>query len=250
MYEDVNGVRTWFEVRGEGEPLVLLHGGFGDSRDFEPNLVRLADRFRVFLVDRRGHGRTPDVPGDVDADLLAGDVVGFLERVVGGPAHLVGYSAGGVVALGAAARRPDLVRRLVVLNSGFSADGWLFLPEPDGRFPPAVVDRYAEVSPDGRDHFPVVVDKFARAARAPEVVDLAAITCPVLVLGSDDDIVHLEHTVALYRGIADAQLAIVPGSSHLMLFERPDLCVELVAGFLTSTPTPLTPTPLMPVRRA
>ncbi|MBY8848185.1 alpha/beta fold hydrolase [Saccharothrix sp. MB29] len=128
MYEDVNGVRTWFEVRGEGEPLVLLHGGFGDSRDFEPNLARLADRFRVFLVDRRGHGRTPDVPGDVDADLLAGDLAGFLERVVGGPAHLVGYSGrGGGAGRGGAATGPGapaggaelrLLRRRVAVPAG------------------------------------------------------------------------------------------------------------------------------------
>lgn len=245
MYGTMNGVRTWYEVRGEGEPVVLLHGGFSDSRDFEPSLARLADRFRVFLVDRRGHGRTPDVPGPVSLDVLAGDVVAFLEEVVGGPAHLVAYSAGGVVALGVAQRRPDLVRGLAVLNTAFAKDGWVFLPQPGGELPGEVADRYAEVSPDGRDHLPVVVEKFARAAHDPEVVDLGAITSPTLVLGSDDDIVHLEHTVALYRGIANAQLGILPGTSHLMLFERPDLCTDLVAGFLTTTPEPL-----MPIRRS
>ncbi|MGW4112712.1 alpha/beta fold hydrolase [Actinosynnema sp. NPDC004786] len=245
MYETVNGVRTWHEVRGEGEPLVLLHGGFSDSRDFAPNLARLADRFRVHLVDRRGHGRTPDVPGPVSSAVLAGDVIAYLEQVVGGPAHLAGYSAGGVVALGVAQRRPDLVRKLVVLNSGYAKDGWVFLPQPGGELPVEVADRYAEVSPDGRDHLPVVVEKFARAAHDPEVVDLAAITCPTLVLGSDDDIVHLEHTIAMYRGIPDAQLCVLPGTSHLMPFERPDECVAAVADFLTTTPAPL-----MPIRRA
>jgi pimeloyl-ACP methyl ester carboxylesterase len=245
MYDTVNGVRTWHEVRGEGEPLVLLHGGFSDSRDFGPSLERLADRFRVHLVDRRGHGRTPDVPGPVSADLLTADVVAFLEQVVGGPAHLAGYSAGGVVALGVAARRPDLVRRLVVLNTAYAKDGWLFLPQPGGELPAEVADRYAEVSPDGRDHLPVVVEKFARAAHAPEAVDLGAITSPTLVLGSDDDIVRLEHTVALYQGIADAQLCVLPGTSHLMPFERPELVTSLVADFLTGTPAPM-----MPIRRA
>ncbi|MBB5804873.1 pimeloyl-ACP methyl ester carboxylesterase [Saccharothrix ecbatanensis] len=245
MYETVNSVRTWHEVRGEGEPLVLLHGGFSDSRDFEPNLARLADRFRVHLVDRRGHGRTPDVPGPVSMDILTNDVISFLEQVVGGSAHLAAYSAGGVVALGVAQRRPDLVRRLVVLNTAYAKDGWMFLPAPGGELPAEIADRYAEVSPDGRDHLPVVVDKFAQAAHDPEVVDLGAITSPTLVLGSDDDIVHLEHTVALYQGIPNAQLCVLPGTSHLMLFERPDLCTTLVADFLTTTPKPL-----MPIRRA
>ncbi len=245
MYETVNGVRTWYEVRGEGEPLVLLHGGFSDSRDFEAAAARLEDRFQVFLVDRRGHGRTPDVPGPVSLDVLADDVIGFLEQVVGGSAHLAGYSAGGVVALGVAQWRPDLVRKLVVLNSACAKDGWIFLPEPGGELPAEVADRYAEVSPDGREHLPVVVDKFARAAHDPDVLDPTAITRPALVLGSDDDIVHLEHTVALYRGIPNAQLCVLPGTSHLMLFERPDLCASLVADFLTTAPAPL-----MPIRRA
>lgn len=245
MYEMVKGTRTWHDVRGEGEPLVLLHGGFSDSREFEPNLARLADRFRVHTVDRRGHGRTPDVPGPVGLDVLAGDVVAFLEGVVGGPAHLLGYSAGGVVALGVAQRRPDLVRKLVVLNSAFAKDGWIFLPEVGGELPPELVDRYAEVSPDGREHLPVVVEKYARAAHADDVVDLAAITSPTLVLGSDDDIVHPEHTLAMYRGIPDAQLCLLPGSSHLMMFEQPELCVSVVADFLATIPKPL-----MPIRRA
>lgn len=245
MYDDVNGVRTWHEVRGEGEPVVLLHGGFSDSREFGPGLARLADRFRVHTVDRRGHGRTPDVPGPVGLDVLAGDLAAFLEQVVGGPAHLVGYSAGGVVALGLAQRRPDLVRKLVVLNTAFAKAGWVFLPQPGGELPTELADRYAEVSPDGRDHLPVVVEKYARAAHSDEVVDLAAITAPTLVLGSDDDIVHLEHTLEMYRGVADAQLAVLPGTSHLMPFERPELCASLVAEFLTTEPRPL-----MPVNRA
>jgi pimeloyl-ACP methyl ester carboxylesterase len=53
QYVDVNGVRTWYEERGDGEPLVLLHGGFSDSRDFARNLGGLADRFRPFLPERR-----------------------------------------------------------------------------------------------------------------------------------------------------------------------------------------------------
>jgi pimeloyl-ACP methyl ester carboxylesterase len=244
MYTMVNGVRTWHEVRGDGEPLVLLHGGFSDSREFEPISARLAEQFRVHTVDRRGHGRTPDVPGPVVLDVLADDVIAFMGEV-SGPAYLLGYSAGGVVALGVAQRRPDLVRRLVVVSSAFAKDGWLFLPQPGGELPPELADRYAEVSPDGRDHLPVVVEKYARAAHEDDVIDHTAITSPTLVLAADDDIVHLDHTLAMYRGIADAQLCVLPGASHLLLVERPELCASVVADFLTTTPKPL-----MPIRRA
>ncbi|MBP2324550.1 pimeloyl-ACP methyl ester carboxylesterase [Kibdelosporangium banguiense] len=243
-YVTVNGVRSWYDVHGEGDPLVLLHGGFSDSRDFEISLQTLAGRFQVFLLDRRAHGRTPDVEGPVTLDMLADDVSAFIESVVGGPAHVAGYSSGGVVALALALRRPDLVRRLVLMNTGYSKDGWMFLPEPDGEFPDVVVDAYAEVSPDGRDHFPVMVRKFA-TMDMDLALDPSAITSPTLVLGADDDIVHLSHTIGMYQAIANAQLAILPGTSHLLLFEKPEQATAVVEEFLSKDPVRL-----MPIRHA
>jgi pimeloyl-ACP methyl ester carboxylesterase len=76
-YVDVNGVRTWYEERGEGESIVLLHGGFSDSRDFAGNLDGLADRFRVYLPERRGHGHTPDADGPITYALLSPARIGL-----------------------------------------------------------------------------------------------------------------------------------------------------------------------------
>ncbi|SEF94850.1 Alpha/beta hydrolase family protein [Thermomonospora echinospora] len=92
-------VPMWHDKRGAGDPVVLLHGGLTDGRCFTGNLDGLAGTFTIYLPDRRGHGRTPDVPGPITIDLMARDTVAFLEGVVGGPARLVGYSAGGTVAL-------------------------------------------------------------------------------------------------------------------------------------------------------
>jgi pimeloyl-ACP methyl ester carboxylesterase len=246
-YVTVNGVRSWYSVQGAGEPLVLLHGGFSDSRDFEPSLSKLAGRFTVYLLDRRAHGRTPDVEGPVSLEMLADDVAAFMDKVVGGPAHVAGYSSGGVVALALALRRPELVRRLVLISTGYSKEGWMFLPDPDGAddFPAMVVDRYAEVSPDGRDHFPVMARKFAAVESEADSLRPDRVSSPTLVLAADDDIVHLSHTIEMYQAIPQGQLAIVPAASHLLLFEKPDLCTQLVAEFLTTDPAPV-----MPVRRA
>ena len=243
-YVTVNGVRSWYDVHGEGEPLVLLHGGFSDSRDFTTNLQTLAGKFQVFLLDRRAHGRTPDVEGPVTLDMLTDDVSVFIEQVVGGPAHVAGYSSGGVVAAALALRRSDLVRRLVLLNTALSKEGWMFLPEPDGEFPDTVVDAYAEVSPDGRDHFPEVVRKFA-SMEMDVALDPSGITSRTLVVAADDDFVHLSHTIEMYQAIPDAQLAILPGTSHLLLFERPEQAAAVVEEFLTKDPVRF-----MPIRRA
>jgi pimeloyl-ACP methyl ester carboxylesterase len=248
-YVDINGVRTWYDDRGDGDPLVLLHGGLTDSRDFSGNLDALADRFRLLLPERRGHGHTADVAGPITVELMAQDTIGFLDKIAGGRAHLVGYSAGAIVALWVAVRRPDLVDKLVMISGAFHPDGMLLRPTAGVAPPPPLVAAYAEVSPDGAGHLPVVIAKVAQAVEeepglAP--TDLSAVTCPALIIAADDDLVTLDHTLALYRGLRDAQLAIVPGTSHLLLHEKPELCTGLVTEFLTADPPPT----LMPIRRA
>jgi pimeloyl-ACP methyl ester carboxylesterase len=122
-------------------------------------------------------------------------------------------------------------------------------PTDDATPPEPLVAAYAEVSPDGVGHFPVVIAKLARAvADEPGLQprELDAVTCPALVMAADDDIVTLEHTLALYRNLRDARLAVVPGTSHLLLHEKPELCTDLVTDFLTADPVPT----WMPIRRA
>jgi pimeloyl-ACP methyl ester carboxylesterase len=248
-YVDANGVRTWYEDRGDGEPVVLLHGGFSNSRDFAGNLSGLEGRFRLLLPERRGHGHTPDVEGPITHDLMTADTIAFLDAVLGGPAHLVGYSDGATVATLVAVRRPDLVRRLVLISGGFHPSGWIVLPDADAEMPPQVVAAYGEVSPDGVEHFPVVAAKLARAAAEDPGLpagELSRIPSRTLVIAADDDLVHLEHTIALYRGIPDSELAVVPGTSHTLLLEKPELCLDLVRTFLTTDAAPT----MVPIRRA
>lgn len=248
-YVGLDRVRTWYEELGSGNPVVLLHGGLTDNRDFNGNLTALAERFRVYLPERRGHGHTPDVDGPLTVEAMAADMVAFLERVVGGPARLVGYSAGAIVALQVASHRPELVDRLVLISGAFRPDGLLLRPGADGNIPEPLLAAYAEVSPDGREHFRVVVAKVARAAEdwaglAPRA--LVAVRCPCLVIAADDDIVAIEHTVELYNALPDAALAIIPNASHLLLHEHPDELSALVGDFLSDRLVP----PLMPLRRA
>src|SRR5262249_24811045 len=96
---EINGVNIWYDTRGTGETVVLLHGGLTDSRDFTGNLDVLASRFHCLFPERRGHGHTADVDGPLTADIMAEDTIAFLQRVVGRPVPLVGYSAGAMVAL-------------------------------------------------------------------------------------------------------------------------------------------------------
>lgn len=249
-YAELGGVRTWYDDHGAGEPLVLLHPGGADARAWAPNLDSLAARFHVFTPERRGHGRTPDVEGPMTYELMAADTVAFLEQVVGEAAHVVGCSAGASVALVVALRRPDLVRRLGLVSGVFHRDGWISEAiDPDAEPHEVLVRGYAELSPDGADHHPVVHAKLARMNwEEPTLAthDLGGVASRSLVMLGDDDEVKLEHAIAMYRGIRDAELAVVPGTSHGLLHEKPALCNTILVNFLSTDPVPT----FAPIRRA
>jgi pimeloyl-ACP methyl ester carboxylesterase len=246
------GAGPWWAEQGSGEPLVLLHGGLADARFFSRNVPALAGRFRVYTPDARGHGHTPDRPGPFTPDLLMRDTVAFLTSVVGGPAHLAGHSMGGCTALLVALHRPDLVRRLILVSASIrplkpQADDspWPRLDELVRFLGPG----YGEVSPDGEAHFPVVASKIVTmltGAPALAQADLGGVSSRTLLMAGDEDAVSLDDTVALYNGIPDAELAIVPGTSHFLLREKPDLCNAIMLDFLTGAPVPA----VSPVRRA
>ena len=253
-YAELTNGSVWYDERGGGEPLVLLHGGAVDSRFFEHNVGPLSERFRVITTDLWGHGRTADREGPFSFESFATDVAELIEQVVGGPAHVLGHSIGADVALVLALRRPDLIRRLVNTSGGlnihpeFGTEGGV----SDEQVEQTVAflgSRYGEVSPDGEDHFRVVVRKdFDLSANepTPTAEDVAAITARTLVMASDDDIVPLENFIALYRAIPNSELAIVPGTSHFLLQEKPDACNAIIVDFLANDPVPT----VAPIRRA
>jgi pimeloyl-ACP methyl ester carboxylesterase len=254
-YVELPGVKTWYEAEGAGDPLLLLHGGLCTNQTWGAQRADLAARYRVFLPERRGHGHTPDVEGPLSYQDMANDTVAFIESVVGSPAHLVGWSDGGIVALLVAIARPDLVRKVVAVGANF-------LPGPESSAAPAMLDHmsadapamaafrdmYDAVSPDGADHWPIVVHKVVDMIRTQPTIspdELARISAPTLVLVGDDDLMTLEHTIALYRAIPDSELAVVPGTSHALPMEKPEQVNRLILDFLTNDPVPT----MFPVRR-
>ena len=92
QYTQLEPVRTWYDERGEGDALVLMHSGLVDAQFFAPNIGPLAERFRVLTPELRGHGHTPDVDEPITYQLMTDDTIALLEQVVGEPADLVGHS--------------------------------------------------------------------------------------------------------------------------------------------------------------
>lgn len=239
----------WYADFGAADPLVLLHpGGAGvDSRALGPQVEAFARRWHVYTPEQRGHGRTADASGPLSYEQMAADTIQFIDEVIAQPVPLLGVSDGAIVALTVALRRPDLVRRLVLAAGIFHRDGW-HDGTLDGEPPEFLRASYAELSPDGPDHYPVVVAKLAAMhATQPSFTpaDLRHLRCRTLVLVADDDEVRIEHAVTMYRAIPDSELAVVPGTSHGLLVEKPDLCNQIIEGFLTTDPIPT----LAPIHR-
>lgn len=246
----LTSVDMWYSEHGEGDPCVLLHpGGAGvDARALGPVPQAVAQHFHAYTPEQRAHGHTPDVDGPVTFDLMARDTIEFIESIVRRPVHLAGYSDGAIVALTVALSRPDLVRRLACVAGVFHRDGWA-KGVLDGEPPDFFEQSYAEVSPDGADHYRVVVAKLAamHAVQPALTVDeLRALRCHTMVMVADDDQVRLEHALSMYRAIPSAELAVVPGTSHGLHIEKPELCNLILTEFLTKDPVAT----VAPIRRA
>jgi pimeloyl-ACP methyl ester carboxylesterase len=249
-YAELPGVSMWYGERGQGEPCVLLHpGGAGvDSRALAPTMDAMSQVFHAYAPEQRAHGHTQDVDGPISYELMAKDTIAFIEGVIGEPVYLLGISDGAVVALTVALRRPDLVRRLVFVAGVFHHHGWED-GTLDGEPPEFLRQSYGEISPDGIGHYDVVVAKLAAMhACGPALTraDLREVTPRTLVMVADDDQVRLEHAIDMYRSLRDAELAVVPGTSHGLMVEKPGVCNMIIAEFLTSDPVQT----YAPIRRA
>jgi pimeloyl-ACP methyl ester carboxylesterase len=238
---DLGDVHTYYEVHGTGTPVVLLHGGMCTVETFDAQAAALAEHYQVYLPERRGHGRTPDVPGPLNYDIMATDAVAFLEAFDLGPAALVGWSDGAAVALLVACRRPDLVSKLVYIGQNLTVEG--LRPAFKGmlgelsveHLPPMLAELYAAVSPDGPEHFAEVFRRLSPSWGMDSplpITRLGEVTPPTLLMAGDDDILTLAHLGELQAGLADAQVAVLPGTSHAAPMEQPDLVNQLILTFL------------------
>jgi len=255
-YVSIGELKTWYEQDGKGDPLVLLHGGLCTNDTWAPQIPAFREQFRVLAPERQGHGHTPDLNGPLSYDRMAAHMIGFLETVVAQPAHLVGWSDGGIVGLLIAIARPDLLRKLVVIGTNFDTSGvvpgfeeGLVATPPDAEDIAMLRQLYQASSPDGSEYWPVVFDQFKAMITTGlhiPVSELRRIRARTLVIAGDDDMVSLEHTTELFRAIADAELAVVPGASHLLLMEKPELVNSIIVSFLEQDPSPT----MMPIRRA
>lgn len=219
-YATVNGLDMYYEIHGEGSPLLLLHGGAGVIP--EKWIPFFMPSFRVIAPEQLGHGRTADL---VDRPFhyhdMAEDTVELMGRLGIESAVVVGYSDGGIIGLDMAIHHPERVTKLAVTGTNARFDGYteenqeLAYSFDPGSEP--VSDAYAQLSPDGAEHWPVVLGRLKPMwAAEPSFTraELQSIDAPTLLVIGDRDIVTPEHAVEMFRTIPGAQLCVVPNAGH------------------------------------
>jgi pimeloyl-ACP methyl ester carboxylesterase len=252
-YVTANGVNYYYQIHGQGEPLLLLHGGLGHFEMFEPMLPTLAEGRTVIGVDLHGHGRTP--LGDRPISLIdIGDDMALILKSLGyEQVDVLGYSFGGGVALRLAIQHPEMVRRLVVVSAGYAQDG--FYPEmlPQQAVVGAgmlemmkgtpMYQSYVAVAPDPSE-FPRLLDRMGEFMRTPYdwSEDVKELKPPVMLVYGDSDMFRLEHVISFYQllggGLKDAgwqrehmspnRLAILPDLTHYEMFLSPRLAATVM----------------------
>jgi pimeloyl-ACP methyl ester carboxylesterase len=247
-YIDLRGHQTYsYEWDNDGEAVVLLHGGLSKTSSWDYILVpSLEDDFHVYAYDRTGHGFTGDKQGSLHFDFQYEEAIAYLEDVVKEPAHLIGYSDGGIIALMVAIARPDLVKSIVAIGANYHYDAAL------SEFTEADVSEeeqaeYNLISPDAPH---TLLEKKIRMNEIwktePDIAlsEIAKIQCPVLVLAGDDDVIKHDHTISMYEALPLGQLAIVPGTSHGVVKEKPALTMAIITQFLEDLTYPQTRQPI------
>jgi pimeloyl-ACP methyl ester carboxylesterase len=265
-YAPVNGLKIYYEIHGEGEPVVLLHGAFMTitnnwmapwGNGATNWIAELSKTRKVIAIEMQGHGRTADIKRDFSSENLAEDVAALLDHLNIPNADLIGYSMGGGVAMQCAIRHPEKVRKVVVISSAFRRDGWVkekndvvskITAEAFKGSP--VETEYKKLNPTPNE-FPNFVKRVIAMDLRPYDFDadkLKATKAPMFFIHGDADGVRLDHISDMFilkgGGISGdlgtrsaSRLAILPDTTHVTLINRMGIIVPMINDFLDAKPS-------------
>jgi pimeloyl-ACP methyl ester carboxylesterase len=250
---EVNGMQMYYEVSGEGDPLIVLHGSYMNIPMMGRIIPKLAETNTVYALELQGHGRTTDIDRPITYPNLADDVAAFMDAVGLEKANVFGYSMGAVTGLQLAIRHPEKVDRLVFASGAYDFEGWQpafreFIPRMTVEMfteMPMLVEAHRRLSPNP-DGFVELAEKLIQLEKEPMQweADVRALKTPVLIITGDADAATLEHSVAMFRllgggvmgdmgvPLPESRLAVMPATSHTAVITQVDLLHAFIEPFL------------------
>jgi pimeloyl-ACP methyl ester carboxylesterase len=246
----VGDISMYYEIYGKGEPLILLHGGFGSSEMMGGMIAAFSKKYRVIAVDSRSQGRTTDSDEkELSYAQMALDVNGFMDQLNIKKAKFVGWSDGGDIALELALIHPEKIDKAVIMGANYLGESkgvflgvdttWKMNPH-DPLFAKTkkqmaqYFSTYERLAPD-KSRIEVSRKKVTdNAFKNPNITlaQLNSIQVPFLVMAGDHDMFTLEHTISLYQHLPQASLYIVPDATHISPFEEPELVHSEILRYL------------------
>lgn len=249
-YSDVNGIKMYYEIYGQGKPLVLIHGGGSTiETSFGRVIPLLAKDRQLICVELQAHGRTGDRNAELSFEQDADDVAALLKNLQIEKADILGFSNGGNTALQIAIRHPQLCRKVIgasvlLKRNGALPQFWDFMK--NGTFeqmPQAYKDAYVKVNPDSAKLLNMYRKCAHRMANLKDFPDeqIRSIKAPVLLINGDADVATAEHVVAMSKLIPHCNLAVIPGGHGTYLgeittlkkdYKSTDFVVPMIENFL------------------
>jgi pimeloyl-ACP methyl ester carboxylesterase len=224
-----------YEYYRKGEATLLLHGGLSSTESWDWTILPALTKRHVFAYDRSAHGRTAARDGYYHFDFQTDEAILFIENVIKEPVHLIGWSDGGIISLMVALKRPDLVKSIISIGTNFHFNATpQFEEEPVIELTDEDRARWAARSPEPAHMQETIIRKAYEVwSKEPTMTtsELSKISCPVLVLCGDDEPFSNHHTVDLFEALPNAQLAIVPGTSHAVVKEVPEIVQSIIKRF-------------------
>ncbi len=231
----VDGANQYYEVYGQGEPLVLIHGNGGNIAYMKPQIEYFAKKYQVIVMDCRGRGKSELGKDSLTYTQMAKDIVAILNYLHLDSTYIVGRSDGGILALLLAIDYPKKVKKAVAFAANLTADTiglYSFNYEELKRDRRHADEMIAKK--DTTQNWKVIQQRNRMMEFQPSITarDLNKIKCPVLVMSTDRDIIPEEHTLFIYRNIAKGNLCILAGENHYVTKNNPDLFNSIVAKYL------------------
>ncbi|HNP21611.1 MAG TPA: alpha/beta hydrolase [Panacibacter sp.] len=221
-FYNIRGIKMYCEIYGSGKPLLMIHGNGGSIKAFEKNIPYFSKKYKVIVPDGRAHGKSTDEGDSLSFELMADDFAALLDTLHVDSAYVLGWSDGGINAIVLAMRHPGKVIKLVSTGANLWPDSTAFA---DGVWQDEkkTYDTYHDkewTTKQEKNNWKV----FMLDWNQPNIAlkDLQAVKCPSLIVCGDHDVIAIEHTVLIYKNIAQAYLWIVPDSPHATLINHAD----------------------------
>ncbi|SNR97496.1 alpha/beta fold hydrolase [Dokdonia pacifica] len=225
---EVNGVKIYHEIYGEGEPLLLLHGAGQSIEAFKNQIDVFAKNYKVIAIDSRGRGRSTDNEQELTYMNQTEDMRLFMEKLNINSAHIVGWSDGGIIGLIMAMKYPEKVKKLVAMGANI---------HPDGLFPDRLEEHkktLKRLESQNNPDYKIYIKLYKQLINYPQLQfeELTKIIAPTLIMAGDHDVIEDVHTVKMYQAIPNAYLAILPGETHWLPRDNPTLFNTTTLDFL------------------